>query len=93
MAVNVSGVQFRDGSLVRPVADAISAAGIESRMIELGFSEGALIEHSTAVSYLKDCDATQVQGFLFCRPLPIGDLERWHADRLLSRRQRDAGAA
>jgi diguanylate cyclase (GGDEF)-like protein len=176
VAVNVSGVQFRDGSLVRRVADAIAAAGIESRMIELEFTEGALIEHSTAVSkavnalkelgvttalddfgtgyssmsylrhfpvdtlkidrvfvrdiasrragnaplvdaiiamskslglatvaegvetetqwqYLKDCDATQVQGFLFCRPLPILDLERWHADWLLSRRRRDAGAA
>ena len=43
--------------------------------------------------YLKDCDANQVQGFLFCRPLAIADLERWHADWLLSRRRRDAGAA
>jgi len=176
VAVNVSGVQFRDGSLVRRVADAIAAAGIEPRMIELEFTEGALIEYSTAVSkavnalkglgvatalddfgtgyssmsylrhfpvdtlkidrvfvrdissrragnaplvdaiiamskslglatvaegveteaqwqYLKDREATQVQGFLFCRPLPIVDLERWHADWLLSRRQRDAGAA
>jgi diguanylate cyclase (GGDEF)-like protein len=176
VAVNVSGVQFRDGSLVRRVAGAIAAAGIEPRMIELEFTEGALIEHSTAVSnavnalkelgvttalddfgtgyssmsylrhfpidtlkidrvfvrditsrragnaplvdaiiamskslglatvaegvetetqwqYLKDCDATQVQGFLFCRPLPIVDLERWHADWLRSRRHRDAGAA
>ncbi len=175
VAVNVSGVQFRDGTLVRRVADAIAAAGIEPRTIELEFTEGALIEHSTAVSkavnalkelgvttalddfgtgyssmsylrhfpvdtlkidrifvrditstragnaplvdaiiamsrslglatvaegveteaqwrYLQDCDATQVQGFLFCRPLPITDLERWHADWLLSRR-RDAGAA
>lgn len=175
VAVNVSGVQFRDGTLVRRVADAIAAAGIDSRMIELEFTEGALIEYSTAVSkavnalkdlgvrtalddfgtgyssmsylrhfpvdtlkidrvfvrditsrrtgnaplvdaiiamakslglatvaegvetetqwrYLKDCDATQVQGFLFCRPLPIADLERWHADWLLSN-QRDAGAA
>lgn len=176
VAVNVSGVQFRDGSLVRRVADAIAAAGIDSRMIELEFTEGALIEHSRAVSkavnalkdlgvttalddfgtgyssmsylrhfpidtlkidrafvrditsrragnaplvdaiiamskslgletvaegvetetqwrYLKDCDATQVQGFLFCRPLPIADLERWHTDWLLSSRLRDAGAA
>jgi predicted signal transduction protein with EAL and GGDEF domain len=175
VAVNVSGVQFRDGTLVRRVADAIAAAGIDSRMIELEFTEGALIEYSTAVSkavnalkdlgvrtalddfgtgyssmsylrhfpvdtlkidrvfvrditsrrtgnaplvdaiiamakslglatvaegvetetqwrYLKDCDATQVQGFLFCRPLPIADLERWHTDWLLSS-QRDAGAA
>jgi len=176
VAVNVSGVQFRDGSLVRRVADAIAAAGIDPRMIELEFTEGALIEYSTAVSkavnslkdlgvatalddfgtgyssmsylrhfpvdtlkidrvfvrditsrragnaplvdaiiamskslglatvaegvetetqwqYLKDRDAAQVQGFLFCRPLPIGDLERWHKDWMQSRRQRDAGAA
>ena len=50
VAVNVSGVQFRDGTLVRRVADAIAAAGIDPRMIELEFTEGALIEYSTAVS-------------------------------------------
>jgi diguanylate cyclase (GGDEF)-like protein len=176
IAVNVSGVQFRDGSLVRRVADAIAAAGIQPRMIELEFTEGALIEYSTAVSkavnalkelgvttalddfgtgyssmsylrhfpidtlkidrvfvrdiisrragnaplvdaiiamakslglatvaegveteaqwqYLRDRHATQVQGFLFCRPLPIAELERWHTDWLLSSRQRYAGAA
>jgi diguanylate cyclase len=167
VAVNVSGVQFRDGSLVRRVTDAIASAGIESRMIELEFTEGALIEYSAAVSkavkslkdlgvatalddfgtgyssmsylrhfpvntlkidrvfvrdiasrssgnaplvdaiiamarslglttvaegveteaqwqYLRDRDANQVQGFLFCRPLSIADLERWHTDWLLS---------
>ncbi len=176
VAVNVSGVQFRDGTLVRRVGDAIAAAGIESRMIELEFTEGALIEYSAAVSkavnalkelgvntalddfgtgyssmsylrhfpvdtlkidrvfvrditsrragnaplvdaiiamskslglatvaegveteaqwqYLKDRDATQVQGFLFCRPLSIVDLERWHTDRVQADGQRDAGAA
>jgi diguanylate cyclase (GGDEF)-like protein len=176
VAVNVSGVQFRDGTLVRRVADAIAAAGIDPRLIELEFTEGALIEYSTAVSkavnalkelgvntalddfgtgyssmsylrhfpvdtlkidrvfvrdissrragnaplvdaiiamskslglatvaegveteaqwqYLKDRDATQVQGFLFCRPLPIIDLERWHTDWLLTSGQRNAGAA
>jgi diguanylate cyclase (GGDEF)-like protein len=165
VAVNVSGVQFRDGSLVSRVSRAIDAAGIESRMIELEFTEGALIEYSTAVSkavtslkalgvatalddfgtgysslsylrhfpidtlkidrafvrdiasnnggnaplvdaiiamakslglatvaegveteaqwqYLKTRDANQVQGFLFCRPLAVADLERWHADWL-----------
>jgi predicted signal transduction protein with EAL and GGDEF domain len=165
VAVNVSGVQFRDGSLVSRVSRAIDAAGIESRMIELEFTEGALIEYSAAVSkavkalkalgvatalddfgtgysslsylrhfpidtlkidrafvrdiasynggnaplvdaiiamakslglatvaegveteaqwqYLKTRDANQVQGFLFCRPLAIVDLERWHADWL-----------
>jgi diguanylate cyclase len=167
VAVNVSGVQFRDGSLVSRVSRAIDAAGVESRMIELEFTEGALIEYSTAVSkavkslkalgvatalddfgtgysslsylrhfpidtlkidrafvrdiasntggnaplvdaiiamakslglatvaegveteaqwqYLKTRDANQVQGFLFCRPLAILELERWHADWLHS---------
>jgi len=167
VAVNVSGVQFRDGSLVSRVSRAIDAAGIEPRMIELEFTEGALIEYSTAVSkavkglkalgvatalddfgtgysslsylrhfpidtlkidrvfvrdiasktggnaplvdaiiamakslglatvaegveteaqwqYLKTRDANQVQGYLFCRPLVIAELERWHADWLHS---------
>jgi diguanylate cyclase len=176
VAVNVSGVQFRDGSLVRRVSDAIASAGIDSRMIELEFTEGALIEYSTAVSkavkslkelgvatalddfgtgyssmsylrhfpvdtlkidrvfvrdiasrssgnaplvdaiiamarslglttvaegveteaqwqYLKDRDANQVQGFLFCRPLSIADLERWHTDWLLCSQPLRVGAA
>ncbi len=176
VAVNVSGVQFRDGTLVRRVADAIDSAGIDPRMIELEFTEGALIEYSTAVGkavnalkelgvatalddfgtgyssmsylrhfpidtlkidrvfvrditsrnagnaplvdaiiamakslkiatvaegveteaqwqYLKARDATQVQGFLFCRPLPIAEFERWHLDWLLSSVQRNAGVA
>jgi predicted signal transduction protein with EAL and GGDEF domain len=175
VAVNVSGVQFRDGSLVSRVSRAIEGAGIEPRMIELEFTEGALIEYSSAVSkavkalktlgvatalddfgtgysslsylrhfpidtlkidrafvrdiasssggnaplvdaiiamakslglatvaegveteaqwqYLKTRDAHQVQGFLFCRPLAIVDLQRWHADWLHSR-QSDASVA
>ena len=165
VAVNVSGVQFRDGSLVERVSRAIDAAGIAPRMIELEFTEGALIEYSAVVSkavkalkelgvatalddfgtgysslsylrhfpidtlkidrvfvrdivsksggnaplvdaiiamakslgletvaegveteaqwhYLKSRHANQVQGFLFCRPLAIEDLERWHCDWL-----------
>jgi len=50
VAVNVSGVQFRDGSLVGRVSSAIDAAGIDPRGIELEFTEGALIEYSSAVS-------------------------------------------
>ncbi len=176
VAVNVSGVQFRDGSLVSRVSRAIDAAGIDSRMVELEFTEGALIQYSSAVSkavkalkelgvatalddfgtgysslsylrhfpidtlkidrvfvrdiastsggkaplvdaiiamakslglatvaegveteaqwhYLKAREADQVQGFLFCRPLPIGELERWHTDWLHSNRAPAAGAA
>jgi predicted signal transduction protein with EAL and GGDEF domain len=174
VAVNVSGVQFRDGSLVRRVQDAIASAGIHPRGIELEFTEGALIEYSSAVSravtslkelgvatalddfgtgyssmsylrhfpvdtlkidrmfvrdiasrnagnaplvdaiiamakslglatvaegvetdaqwqYLRDRDADQVQGYLFCKPLSIIDLERWHTDWLLSSQGRGRG--
>jgi diguanylate cyclase len=176
VAVNVSGVQFRDGSLVRRVESAIAAAGIEPRMIELEFTEGALIEYSTAVGravkslkelgvatalddfgtgyssmsylrhfpvdtlkidrtfvrdiasksagnaplvdaiiamakslglatvaegveteaqwqYLRNRDADQVQGYFFCKPLKIADLERWHTDWMLSSRRLGAGVA
>jgi diguanylate cyclase len=176
VAVNVSGVQFRDGSLVERVSRAIDAAGIEPRMIELEFTEGALIEYSAVVSkavkslkelgvatalddfgtgysslsylrhfpidtlkidrvfvrdivsksggntplvdaiiamakslglstvaegvetegqwqYLKSRQANQVQGFLFCRPLAIEDLQRWHAEWLHSNKPRSASVA
>ncbi len=176
VAVNVSGVQFRDGSLVERVSRAIAAAVIEPRMIELEFTEGALIEYSAMVSkavkalkelgvatalddfgtgysslsylrhfpidtlkidrvfvrdivsknggntplvdaiiamakslglstvaegveteaqwqYLKSRQANQVQGFLFCRPLAIEDLERWHAEWMHSNHRRPASVA
>jgi predicted signal transduction protein with EAL and GGDEF domain len=158
VAVNVSGVQFRDGSLVRRVSSAIDAAGVDSRTIELEFTEGALIEYSSAVSkavkslkdlgvataldtlkidrvfvrdiasktkgnaplvdaiiamakslglatvaegveteaqwhYLRDRDANQVQGFLFCKPITVPDLERWHTDWLHSNLLRAASVA
>jgi diguanylate cyclase (GGDEF)-like protein len=176
VAVNVSGVQFRDGSLVRRVEHAIASAGIDPRMIELEFTEGALIEYSSAVSkavtalkelgvatalddfgtgyssmsylrhfpvdtlkidrlfvrdiasrsagnaplvdaivamakslglatvaegvetnaqwqYLKDREVDQVQGYLFCKPLSVLDLERWHTDWLLSNQHRSAVVA
>src|SRR5258707_6870669 len=48
VAVNVSGVQFRDGTLPERVSRAIHDAGIEPRMIELEFTEGALIDYAAA---------------------------------------------
>jgi predicted signal transduction protein with EAL and GGDEF domain len=175
VALNVSGVQFRDGSLVERVKRAIDAAGIDSRMIELEFTEGALIEYSAVVSkavkalktlgvatalddfgtgysslsylrhfpietlkidrvfvrdivsrsghtplvdaiiamakslglstvaegvetesqwqYLKSRHANQVQGFLFCQPRAVVDLEQWHAEWLNSDKVHAAGAA
>jgi predicted signal transduction protein with EAL and GGDEF domain len=176
VAVNVSGVQFRDGSLVRRVASAIESAGIDSRTIELEFTEGALIEYSSAVSkavkslkdlgvatalddfgtgyssmsylrhfpidtlkidrvfvrdiasksagnaplvdaiiamakslglatvaegveteaqwrYLRNQKADQVQGYLFCKPLPVDELDLWHAEWIQSNRPLAVGVA
>jgi EAL domain-containing protein (putative c-di-GMP-specific phosphodiesterase class I) len=168
MAVNVSGVQFRDGSLVQRVSSALDAAGIDADLVELEFTESTLIEHSSIVGkavralkelglsialddfgtgyssmsylrhfpidilkidrvfvreivskvarnaplvdaiiamakslglatvaegveteaqwqYLRAREATQAQGFLFCKPLPIEALEKWHIDWLHTR--------
>jgi diguanylate cyclase len=40
------------------------------------------VETEAQWQYLKARGTNQVQGFLFCRPLAIADLERWHADWL-----------
>jgi len=176
IAVNVSGVQFRDGTLASRVARAIAAADIDSRSLELEFTEGALIEYSSTVSravsalrqigcsialddfgtgysslsylrrfpintlkidrafvrditsehgghaplvdailamakslglstvaegveselqlhYLRARGATQVQGFLFSRPLPIEELLRWHDEWAGGRSRLLSGAA
>jgi diguanylate cyclase (GGDEF)-like protein len=176
MAVNVSGVQFRDGSLVPRVSGAIDAAGIDANMLELEFTESALIEHSSVVGkavralkelglsialddfgtgysslsylrhfpidflkidrvfvreivskttrnaplvdaiiamarslglstvaegvetesqwqYLRAHEATQAQGFLFCKPLPIEALECWHVDWLHTRQPASSSVA
>jgi EAL domain-containing protein (putative c-di-GMP-specific phosphodiesterase class I) len=42
------------------------------------------VETEAQWQYLKNRDANQVQGFLFCRPLAIAELEHWHADWLHS---------
>jgi hypothetical protein len=34
-----------------------------------------------------------VQGYFFCKPLKIADLERWNADWVLSSRNIGAGVA
>jgi EAL domain-containing protein (putative c-di-GMP-specific phosphodiesterase class I) len=162
--------------LVRRVSSAIDAAGIDARMIELEFTEGALIEYSSAVNkavkslknlgvatalddfgtgyssmsylrhfpidtlkidrifvrdiasktagnaplvdaiiamakslgvatvaegveteaqwqYLRNREANQVQGFLFCRPVSVEELNRWHTDWLHSSELRAASVA
>jgi len=176
VAVNVSGVQFRDGTLVSRVSRAIAAAGIDSKVVEIELTEGTLIENSSVVSkavsslkdlgvsialddfgtgysslsylrhfaidtlkidrvfvrdiaetlggkaplvdaiiamanslglntvaegveteaqwrYLRDRAVGQVQGFLFCRPLSVEDLERWYADWVHAQQRRAASVA
>jgi EAL domain-containing protein (putative c-di-GMP-specific phosphodiesterase class I) len=51
------------------------------------------VETESQWQYLKARHTNQVQGFLFCQPLAIADLERWHADWQNSARGREAGAA
>ena len=176
VAVNVSGVQFRDGSLPARVSRAMGAAGVEPGGIELELTEGALIDNSQRVSYavsalkelglsislddfgtgysslsylrrfpidtlkidrmfvrdiksarggdaplvdaimamaqslsldtvaegvetevqwqyLRMRGATQVQGFLFCRPLPVPELLDWHANWIRGRLPQLTGVA
>ena len=42
------------------------------------------VETEAQWHYLKSRHAHQVQGFLFCRPLKLEDLERWHSEWLHS---------
>jgi EAL domain-containing protein (putative c-di-GMP-specific phosphodiesterase class I) len=72
-----------------PLVDAIIAMARSLGLTTV--AEG--VETEAQWQYLKDRDANQVQGFLFCRPLSIADLERWHTDWLLSSQPRAAGAA
>jgi EAL domain-containing protein (putative c-di-GMP-specific phosphodiesterase class I) len=51
------------------------------------------VETEAQWQYLKTRDANQVQGFLFCRPLAIADLERWHADWLHANQLKAASVA
>jgi diguanylate cyclase len=72
-----------------PLVDAIIAMAKSLGLATV--AEG--VETQAQWQYLKNGDANQVQGFLFCKPLSIAELERWHTDWLLSSRERGAGAA
>jgi EAL domain-containing protein (putative c-di-GMP-specific phosphodiesterase class I) len=61
-----------------PLVDAIIAMAKSLGLATV--AEG--VETEAQWQYLKTRDANQVQGFLFCRPLSIADLEGWHADWL-----------
>jgi EAL domain-containing protein (putative c-di-GMP-specific phosphodiesterase class I) len=51
------------------------------------------VETEAQWHYLKSRHADQVQGFLFCRPLAIDDLERWHEEWLHSHQPQSASVA
>jgi EAL domain-containing protein (putative c-di-GMP-specific phosphodiesterase class I) len=72
-----------------PLVDAIIAMAKS-----LGLSTVAEgVETEAQWQYLKTRAANQVQGFLFCRPLPIGELEQWHADWLHAHQPKEASVA
>lgn len=48
LAVNLSPVQFRDGGLVRAVADALAASGLEAHRLELEVTETILLRDEAA---------------------------------------------
>jgi EAL domain-containing protein (putative c-di-GMP-specific phosphodiesterase class I) len=51
------------------------------------------VETEAQWQYLRNREANQVQGFLFCRPLAATELDRWHADWLHSSQLRAASVA
>ena len=59
-----------------PLVDAIIAMAHSLGLATV--AEG--VETEAQWQYLKSRNANQVQGFLFCQPLPIDALERWHAE-------------
>jgi EAL domain-containing protein (putative c-di-GMP-specific phosphodiesterase class I) len=84
------------------VRDIVSKSGSNTPLVDaiiamaksLGLSTVAEgVETEAQWHYLKSRQANQVQGFLFCRPLAIDDLERWYADWLHSHEHQSASVA
>jgi len=71
-----------------PLVDAIIAMAKSLGLATV--AEG--VETEAQWQYLRNREADQVQGFLFCRPLAIADLERWHTDWLHTNQLQAAGA-
>ena len=72
-----------------PLVDAIIAMAKSLGLATV--AEG--VETEAQWQYLRNREANQVQGFFFCKPLPVADLERWHADWLHSSHLRAASVA
>jgi EAL domain-containing protein (putative c-di-GMP-specific phosphodiesterase class I) len=72
-----------------PLVDAIIAMAKS-----LGLSTVAEgVETEAQWQYLKARNADQLQGFLFCQPLDVDDLRRWHVEWLHSNKLQAVGAA
>jgi EAL domain-containing protein (putative c-di-GMP-specific phosphodiesterase class I) len=72
-----------------PLVDAIIAMAKSLQLATV--AEG--VETEAQWQYLRNREANQVQGFLFCRPLSVADLDRWHTDWLHSSQLRAASVA
>ena len=72
-----------------PLVDAIIAMAKSLGLATV--AEG--VETEAQWQYLRNREADQVQGFLFCQPLAIADLERWHTDWLHTNQLQAAGAS
>ena len=72
-----------------PLVDAIIAMAKSLGLATV--AEG--VETAAQWHYLRDRTANQVQGFLFCRPMAVADLEHWHTDWLHSSQLRAASVA
>jgi EAL domain-containing protein (putative c-di-GMP-specific phosphodiesterase class I) len=83
------------------VRDIVSKSGCNTPLVDaiiamaksLGLdtvAEG--VETDAQWHYLKSRYANQVQGFLFCRPLPIDELESWHSEWMHSHQHNAASA-
>jgi EAL domain-containing protein (putative c-di-GMP-specific phosphodiesterase class I) len=78
-----------DRVFVRDIASKNGNAPLVDAIIAMAKSLGLAtvaegVETEAQWQYLKTRQTNQVQGFLFCRPLPVVDLERWHIDWLHS---------
>jgi EAL domain-containing protein (putative c-di-GMP-specific phosphodiesterase class I) len=72
-----------------PLVDAIIAMAKSLGVATV--AEG--VETEAQWQYLRNREANQVQGFLFCRPVSVEELNRWHTDWLHSSELRAASVA
>ena len=85
-----------DRSFVRDIASMASGnTPLVDAIIAMAKSLGLAtcaegVETEPQRQYLRSREADQVQGFLFCRPMPVAELERWQRDWIRAGPQRAA---